>query len=91
MLEWMPGVLVSGVIDALWLREDGKATVVDFKTRPCRTEQEVKAVAEQYSMQVVMYAAVVERLLGWEVDRAGVYLTEAGRFVEVERRVAKRC
>lgn len=89
LLEWMPGVPVSGVIDALWLRPDGKATVVDFKTRPCRTEQEVKAVAEQYSMQVIMYAAVVERLLGWEVDRTGVYLTEAGRFVEVEMESGK--
>lgn len=74
---------MQGIIDALWLRADGKATLVDFKTQACRTEKEIQGVVDRYAMQVRLYAQVVERLLGWQVDRAGLYLTEIGRFCEV--------
>lgn len=82
--ELVEGVRVSGVIDAAWLRVDGRATVVDYKTRACESERHVAEMVERYGVQVQMYAAVVERLLGWQVDRVGMYLTTLGRFVEVE-------
>ncbi|WP_198299812.1 UvrD-helicase domain-containing protein [Tumebacillus avium] len=82
-MELAPGLQVNGVIDALWLRDDGKATIVDYKTRRCETEREVEQLMAQYGTQVQLYALAVERLLGWEVDRVGVYMTAMGRFVEV--------
>lgn len=86
VLEWMPGVSVQGVIDVLWKGEDGKATVVDFKTQVCRNEREMREAAKRYAPQVSLYALVAERLLGWSVDRVGVYFTESGQFWPVEFR-----
>ena len=84
VLELAEGVRVSGVIDGVWLRSDGMATVVDYKTRRCDAEKDVEKMMERYGVQVQLYALVVERMLGWKVDRVGVYLTALGRFVEVE-------
>lgn len=74
---------LNGVIDKVWLRPDGGATVVDFKTHRCRNAAEIRKVVERYTPQVQLYAHVVEKLLGWTVDRAGLYLTTTGSFVEV--------
>jgi ATP-dependent helicase/nuclease subunit A len=83
VLELVPGIVISGVIDALWLRDDGRAALVDYKTRRCETEHKVKRLVERYAVQVQLYALAVERLMGWQVDRAGIYLTAEGRYVEV--------
>jgi ATP-dependent helicase/nuclease subunit A len=77
------GLLMNGVIDKIWLRADGGATVVDFKTHRCRSNKEVQQLIQRYTPQVQLYVHVVEKLLGWNVDRAGLYLTTAGAFVEV--------
>ncbi|MFC4769546.1 UvrD-helicase domain-containing protein [Effusibacillus consociatus] len=77
------GLLLNGVIDKVWLRSDGGATVVDFKTHGCRSQKEVQQVIQRYTPQVQLYVHVVEKLLGWNVDRAGLYLTSKGTFVEV--------
>ena len=84
VMELAEGVRISGVIDGVWLRTDGMATVVDYKTRRCDSEKDVERMMERYGVQVQIYALVVERMLGWKVDRVGVYLTALGRFVEVE-------
>lgn len=82
--EWAEsGLLLNGVIDKVWLRADGGATVVDFKTHRCRSQKEVQQVIRRYTPQVQLYAHVVEKLLGWSVDCAGLYLTAKGAFVEV--------
>ncbi|HEU4964476.1 MAG TPA: UvrD-helicase domain-containing protein [Bacilli bacterium] len=82
-VELVRGVWVSGVMDAVWLRPDGGATVVDYKTRRCQTKREEQELVGRYGVQVQLYAAVVEKLLGWKVDKVGVWLTAEGRFVEV--------
>lgn len=77
------GLLMNGVIDKVWLRADGGATVVDFKTHRCRSNKEIRELIQHYTPQVQLYVHVVEELLGWNVDRAGLYLTAKGTFVEV--------
>lgn len=78
-----PSLSISGVIDSIWLRPDGGATLVDFKTTQCRTEDEVEALRSRYELQVQCYALLAERLLGWRIDRVGLFLTAHGRWVEV--------
>ncbi|UOF90621.1 UvrD-helicase domain-containing protein [Fodinisporobacter ferrooxydans] len=78
------GLLLNGVIDKVWLRDDGGVTLVDFKTHGCQSEKDILQVVERYTPQVQIYTHVVEQLLGWKVDRAGLYLTATGNFVEVD-------
>ncbi|MGG1845734.1 PD-(D/E)XK nuclease family protein, partial [Brevibacillus agri] len=74
---------LNGVIDKVWLRADGKATVVDFKTHKYKSATQVKRIVEKYTPQLQLYAYAVEKLLHWRVDRAGLYMTATGSYMEV--------
>lgn len=76
-------LLLNGVIDKVWLRPDGKATIVDFKTHKYKNTAQAKRIAEKYTPQLQLYAYAVENLLEWRVDRAGLYMTATGNYIEV--------
>ena len=58
-----PRARLNGYIDALYQDSDGGWRIVDYKTNLV-TEQEVPTVAEQYRMQLSVYALAVEAALG---------------------------
>ncbi|MFO7637165.1 MAG: helicase-exonuclease AddAB subunit AddA [Clostridia bacterium] len=64
---------VQGVIDCMFLEEDG-AVLVDYKTDAIAPGQEA-ARAENYRFQVGMYAEAVRTLLGIPVKEAFIYFT----------------
>ncbi|MGO0063473.1 UvrD-helicase domain-containing protein [Brevibacillus fluminis] len=74
---------LNGVIDKVWLKPDGKATIVDFKTHQYKNAVQLKRIVEKYTPQLQLYSYAVEKCLHWQVDRAGLYMTATGNFVEV--------
>lgn len=76
-------LLLNGVMDKVWVRPDGKATIVDFKTHKYKNAAQAKRIVETYTPQLQLYAHAVEQLLGWRVDRAGLYMTATGSYMEV--------
>lgn len=74
---------ISGIVDKLWLRPDGGATLIDVKTHRIPNRAKRQRLIRTYTPQLQLYAYVAERLLGWRVDRVGLYLTAEQSFVEV--------
>ena len=73
--------LVRGVIDAL-IVEDGRATIVDFKTDRVRGE-DVGQRSENYRWQMQMYGRAVKDILGWNVTRKVLYFLKPGQSVTI--------
>ena len=66
---------VRGQVDLLYQDESGEWTLIDYKTG-------VQKPAEHFR-QAQLYAFCLGRLLGAPVDRARMYYTETGEFVDV--------
>lgn len=71
-------VLVQGVIDLLIVGGDGSATVVDYKT----TAPE-KLLCDEYSKQLRLYAAAVERTTPYKVQKKYLYSFALERLIEI--------
>ncbi|HYW81504.1 MAG TPA: 3'-5' exonuclease, partial [Thermoguttaceae bacterium] len=69
LLAWPPGSeepegrYLQGFIDCLYQDEDGRWHVLDYKTNRV-SEATLDAVADDYRMQMSVYALAVERILG---------------------------
>ncbi len=90
-------VLLRGRIDKLIVDGEGRARLIDFKTNRVRPEQ-VAALAEEYDLQMRIYALVARRVLGlkevrgelyflhpdvrWELDVARLNDAATGREIE---------
>ncbi|MED1825694.1 hypothetical protein, partial [Brevibacillus agri] len=48
-----------------------------------KSATQVKRIVEKYTPQLQLYAYAVEKLLHWRVDRAGLYMTATGSYMEV--------
>ncbi len=84
--------MIHGVMDVLIERDNGEWAVIDYKTnqvrhyKPARSELEVHA--KRYVLQVGVYAAAVDQLVGSE-PRAYIHYIQHGETVEIAREVWK--
>jgi len=65
---------VTGILDKVIRQADGQAVVIDFKTNRIFQNQ-LKATTRHYTPQLQLYTLVVNRLLGWPVEKAVLYFT----------------
>ncbi len=77
-------LVLRGQID-LWFEDRGKIVLVDYKTDRV-TAAEAPARAEQYAVQLRLYALALERLTGRPPDEAFVYLLRPNIAVPVDLR-----
>ncbi|MGH8651624.1 MAG: UvrD-helicase domain-containing protein [Gammaproteobacteria bacterium] len=78
------GLLLRGRIDKLLVDEDGAATVVDFKTNRITAEQ-VEAAAQEYELQMKIYALAVKRVMKLSPVRAELYFLKPEIRFEVNQ------
>ncbi|HEU4965373.1 MAG TPA: UvrD-helicase domain-containing protein [Bacilli bacterium] len=76
---------VTGVIDKVIRHADGTATVIDYKTNRLRQGDApaLKRAVRHYTPQLQLYSLVVQRLLGWDIDRSVLYFTALDHEAEV--------
>jgi CRISPR/Cas system-associated exonuclease Cas4 (RecB family) len=77
-------LVLRGQID-LWFEDRGKTVLVDYKTDRV-TAAEAPARAEQYVLQLRLYALALERLTGRMPDEAYVYFLRPNTAVPVDLR-----
>lgn len=70
-------VLVQGIIDAYYEREDGSVVVVDYKT------DQGELPVEQYTKQLVYYARALKKLTHKRVAAAYIYWFTKGEAIRV--------
>ncbi len=70
--EWngQETVLVQGIIDAYFYREDGSIVLLDYKTDRVQT---VQTLVDKYHAQLEYYEAALRRLTGREVAKKVIY------------------
>ena len=62
-------IMVQGIIDCAFV-EDGRVTVVDYKTDRVSNEQELR---DKYSAQLSIYTKAVKECFGMKVGRTVIY------------------
>jgi ATP-dependent exoDNAse (exonuclease V) beta subunit len=77
-------LVLRGQID-LWFEDRGKTVLVDYKTDRV-IPAEAQARAEQYALQLRLYALALERLTGHAPDEAYVYFLRPNAAVPVDLR-----
>jgi ATP-dependent exoDNAse (exonuclease V) beta subunit len=78
------GLLLRGQID-LWFEEGGETIIVDYKTDAVNSG-EAHQRAQDYAMQLRLYALAVERMTGRPVDHAWLYFLAPNTAIEVDLR-----
>ena len=77
--------LVQGTLDAMYIDDDGKAVIIDYKTDYIRTDDKdeiIKTVKDRHAEQLELYAAAVEAS-GIPVKSRYVYLLRKNMAIEV--------
>ena len=83
-------LLVQGVIDCLIEEEDGRLTLIDYKTDRIPAEiyhdrERVKTFfTERHSRQLFYYTLAIEQMFGRRPDTVEVYSTALGDTVELD-------
>jgi ATP-dependent exoDNAse (exonuclease V) beta subunit len=73
---------VEGVVDLLFIDEDGRLVVVDYKTDALDRVDEVPTAAERYELQIGAYALALSQVLARPVGRCAlVFLAPPGGAV----------
>ena len=79
-------VLVQGVIDCMFMGEDGRYTIIDYKTDRFPADiTDIELISEtikRHSVQLGCYSAAL-RSSGKDVGEKYIYLVRYGKFVEV--------
>ncbi|HEY1339671.1 MAG TPA: UvrD-helicase domain-containing protein [Bryobacteraceae bacterium] len=75
-------LVVTGQID-LWFEEGGEMVIVDYKTDAV-TAAEARERAQEYGLQLRLYALAIERLTGRAPDRAWLHFLRPNTLVEVD-------
>lgn len=73
--------LIDGVIDVLFLNNDGAYTVLDYKTAE---GDEEKSIKQGYDLQIKIYALAASKILKQPVKRAQIYFLKNRRTVTVD-------
>ena len=76
------GLVLSGQVD-LWFEEGGELAIVDYKTDAV-TAAEAHQRAQDYELQVRLYALAVERVAGRAPGRAWLHFLRPNTAVEVD-------
>ncbi|MDO4982642.1 MAG: helicase-exonuclease AddAB subunit AddA [Eubacteriales bacterium] len=71
-------VLLQGVVDCC-IAENGKLTVIDYKTDNVRTDAEIKSRGEFYRGQIETYAKALKRIFNMEVGECVLYFLTPGK------------
>jgi len=77
-------LVVTGQVD-LWFEEGGELVIVDYKTDAV-TAVEAHQRAQDYGLQLRLYAMAVERVAGRPVDRAWLHFLRPNTAIEVDVR-----
>jgi CRISPR/Cas system-associated exonuclease Cas4 (RecB family) len=75
-------LVIHGQID-LWFEEDGEIVIVDYKTDAVKPA-EAHLRAEDYALQLRIYAMAVERFAGRPPQRAYLHFLRPNTLVEVD-------
>lgn len=78
------GLVLRGQID-LWFEEGGETIIVDYKTDAVNAN-EAHQRAQEYAMQLRLYALALERMTGRPTDHAWLYFLEPNTAIEVDLR-----
>ena len=78
----LDGLVVRGQID-LWFEEAGRIEIVDYKTDAV-SAAEASQRAQDYALQLRIYAMAVERLTGRQVDAAWLHFLRPNSIVKVD-------
>ncbi|MCR5592449.1 MAG: UvrD-helicase domain-containing protein [Saccharofermentans sp.] len=77
--------LVQGTLDAMYIDDDGKAVIIDYKTDYIKSDNKdeiIKTVKDRHAEQLELYAAAVESS-GIPVKARYVYLLRKNMAIEV--------
>jgi ATP-dependent exoDNAse (exonuclease V) beta subunit len=77
-------LVIRGQVD-LWFEEGGELVIVDYKTDAV-TAAEARERAQDYALQLRLYAQAVERAAGRAPDRAWLHFLKPNTLVEVDLR-----
>jgi ATP-dependent helicase/nuclease subunit A len=78
------GIVLRGQID-LWFEEGGETIIVDYKTDAVNAN-EAHQRAQDYAMQLRLYALALERMTGRPPDHAWLYFLRPNTAIEVDLR-----
>ncbi len=78
-------LLLQGVVDCC-IVENGRLTVIDYKTDRVFTDAEVAARAEFYKGQVRAYASALRRIFGMDVASCVLYFLHCGKIAEIAQK-----
>src|SRR5262249_46577850 len=78
----MEDLVIRGQVD-LWFEENGELTIVDYKTDDIPASQAQRR-AQNYALQLRVYAMAVEKVAGRPVDRAWLHFLRPNVPVEVD-------
>ena len=79
-----PDMLIQGVID-LYFVEDGKITVIDYKTdRVAKGEEGVEELINRYAIQLDYYSKALQQLTGLPVKERIIYSFCLGQEIVVQ-------
>lgn len=73
------GCMIQGIID-MYFEEDGEIVLVDYKTD---NVSQVSFLAENYSTQLTLYKAALEKMENKRVKQTIIYSLKLGKWVEV--------
>ena len=76
-------VLLQGVVDCC-IAENGRLTVIDYKTDNVRTDEEIKKRGEFYRGQIETYAKALRRIFDMEVDECVLYFLTPGKGITIK-------
>lgn len=75
-------VLVQGIIDAYFISQDGKVTLVDYKTDYVHNNDE-NDLKEKYHSQLELYKVALENALKKNVDEIYIYSTYLNKEIRL--------
>lgn len=69
-------MILQGIIDCFFKKEDGTYVLLDYKTDTLKTgsDEEIKRIKDRYKKQLELYSRAIERLTGVEVSESYLYL-----------------
>ena len=77
-------VILQGVIDCFFEREDGGVVLVDYKTDRCSTDAQAAKIVEKYAIQLRLYTDAIERITGKIVAERYLFLFSVNREISVK-------
>ncbi|MTI80844.1 MAG: hypothetical protein FH758_08170 [Firmicutes bacterium] len=76
------GIIISGVIDLVFLEEDGWV-IVDYKTDAVENNDHLQELVKYYTPQIQTYKKFWEESTNTIVFEAGLYFTSINKFIKI--------